>query len=164
MDSLEITILIFIAFWAIIILMGGIVAKNEALIQVGDERRLNARALEQILVTITASGFLGVSISLVADLRGTINLIHKWLLDGSWLLFTASIVLIIISYIFSDWESAVRTKKLEGKPDTFSSEEWDALVLRNWRCIAIDICNWSSTAFVVIGIIMIAIFAMVNFG
>lgn len=147
----------------IIIAMSGIVGKNQVLIQIGDEQSLNWRTLEQILVSVTASGFLGVSITIVASFKGTIVFSFIWFILTSWILFATSLILIMISYGFSDWESRVRRKKIEAKPDQFPLEEWEEVVKTNWRCNAIDFCNWGALLSVIVGVILVAIFSIINF-
>ncbi len=117
----------------------------------------NWGSLEKSILSVIASGFLGLFIGFSKD-----NLFHSGTLIFSLFCFASCIIFFTLSYLVHHFLTSSLKKKMKAKPDQFPEEDYAKLAEESWLRYAMSFCNYAFVACFIAGIIAITIFGYLN--
>ncbi|MFZ2831538.1 MAG: hypothetical protein WAZ40_00060 [Minisyncoccia bacterium] len=108
---------------------------------------------EKILLTVDS----GTLILTVSIFTGKIGLVDTWILGGSWLYFSASIISLLIGYLVSEFHSSQKLMRIDNNQDPYS-----VTILSRILDSGLVVTNWLSGLCATIGLILLASFGYLN--
>lgn len=131
-----------------------------------DERKLLVEAqqvsyqqFDKYVLTLS-TGFLSLSVAFFKDIFPEAELTHKEILITSWILFSASILTTLLSFLASQ---QAYTRQLQITEDYYIKEDKKALEARNIWATATKVLNICSAAFFVLAVTATVHFVSINF-
>ena len=108
-------------------------------------------------ITYISAGVLTLSIALIVEIIDIKNAYYVWILIASWLFTTLSLLLNLASYLIAVCNNQKTVKEI----DNDTSED---KVIKNTvkRLKLMNIINWITLTFLVIGILFIFLFIIIN--
>jgi hypothetical protein len=103
-------------------------------------------AFDRAVMTL-AGGALGISLAFVRDVAPTPR--HKWLMGVSWLFFVLSLLLSLLSFLTSERAVVSMVEKMDSAAEIERGKSTDYL-------------NWSSAAALIVGAVLLVLFAWLN--
>jgi uncharacterized BrkB/YihY/UPF0761 family membrane protein len=103
-------------------------------------------AFDRSVMTL-AGGALGISLAFVHDVAPKPR--HVWVMGVSWLLFALSLLLILVSFLTSERAVVSMVDKYD-RSEEIERGKWT------------DYLNWGAAAALIIGVVLLVIFAWLN--
>jgi hypothetical protein len=118
-------------------------------------RANSEQSLDRSMLTLS-SGALAFSLALMQQLFDPAR--HVWLLAGSWCLFSASIALILVSFLIS---KKSYDRALEILDDKYETDRWGNEYCNNWSA-ATSFLNIASISLFLLALFLILCFGIMN--
>jgi hypothetical protein len=124
-----------------------------------EAQRASYQQFDRYVLTLS-TGFLSLSVVFLKDIFPQAILSDKGLLVTSWILFCASIVTTLISFLASQF---AYTRQLQITEDYYVRKDEKALQAKNNWARATSVMNIFSAAFFVLAVITTVLFVSLNF-
>lgn len=131
-----------------------------------DERKLLVEAqqvsyqqFDKYILTLS-TGFLSLSVTFLKDIFPQTEIICKGILITSWILFSASILITLLSFLASQ---QAYTRQLNITEDYYIREKTEALQAKNGWATTTKILNICSAVIFVLAVLTTVYFVSINF-
>ncbi|MDP2208363.1 MAG: hypothetical protein Q8K98_06275 [Bacteroidota bacterium] len=122
-------------------------------------QQISYQQFDKYVLTLS-TGFLSISVAFLKDVIPQTIMIHKEILVASWILFSASILTTLLSFLVS--QQAYK-RQLQITEDYYINREQKALEAKNYWAKITTFLNLLSALFFVVAIIATVYFVSINF-